>query len=96
MLDPKSGKVTFYQPPNRYSTPYGITVDQRRGHVWYGDTHPNYATRFDIKSGEFVEYPLPTANAAVRFLGVDPKGRAWFGGFWNGKFGMVDPGDGVN
>ncbi len=94
MLDPKTGKFSFYQPPNPYGTPYGITIDRKRGQIWYGDTHPNNVTRFDIKTKTFAEYPLATANAAVRFLGVDPKGRAWFGGFQNGIFGVVDPGDG--
>lgn len=93
MLDPKTGNFTFYRPPNPYGTPYGITIDRKRGQIWYGDTHPNNATRFDIKTKQFAEYPLATPNAAVRFLGVDPKGRAWFGGFQNGKFGVVDPGE---
>ncbi len=93
MLDPKTGDVKFYYPPNPKAAPYGITVDRKRGYVWYGDTTANNATRFNPKTGEFVEYPLPTADTAVRFMGIDPQGRAWYGGFFNQKLGVVDPGD---
>jgi streptogramin lyase len=92
-LNPKSGEFKFYQPPTLYASPYGITLDRRRGFVWYADTTGNHATRFDPRTAEFVEYPLPTQNSAVRFMGIDPKGRAWYGGFFSGKLGVVDPGD---
>jgi streptogramin lyase len=36
---------------------------------------------------------LPTRNTSVRFISVDGKGRVWYGGFWNGILGVVDPGD---
>ena len=94
MLDPQTGKVTLYQPPTRYATPYGITMDHKRGHIWYADTGGNNITRFDPKTGEFIEYSVPTRNTSVRFMGVDPEGRAWYGGHWGGQIGMIDPGDG--
>ena len=94
MLDPNTGEVTLYQPPTRYATPYGITVDNKRGHIWYADTGGNNITRFDPKTKEFIEYSVPTRNTSVRFMGVDPEGRAWYGGHWGGQIGMIDPGDG--
>ena len=93
MLDPETGEVTLYQPPTRYATPYGITVDRRRGHIWYADTAGNNITRFDPKTGEFIEYSIPTRNTSVRFMGVDPQGRAWYGGYWGNQIGMIDPGE---
>jgi streptogramin lyase len=48
-------------------------------------------TRFDPKTGQFVEYPLPTRMASVRFHGIDSRGRAWYGEYWNGKLGVIDP-----
>jgi streptogramin lyase len=95
MLDPETGNVTLHQPPTRYATPYGITVDRKRGHIWYADTAGNNVTRFDPKTGEFIEYSIPTRNTSVRFMGVDPEGRAWYGGHWGGQIGMIDPGDGA-
>jgi streptogramin lyase len=91
-LDPKTGKITLYPLPTRYASPYGITLDRRRGYVWYADTTGNQATRFDPRTGAFVEYPLATRNASIRFMGIDAKGRIWYGGFWTGKLGEIDPG----
>lgn len=93
MLDPETGEITLYQPPTRYATPYGITVDKKRNHIWYADTAGNNITRFDPKTGEFIEFPVAKRNTSVRFMGVDDKGRVWYGGHWGGQIGMIDPGD---
>lgn len=95
-LDTKTGEVKLYQPPTKYATPYGVTFDKRRGHIWYGDTAGNHVTRFDPKTGKFDEYAIPSRNSGLRFMAVDPKGRAWYGGYWSGVLGMIDPGDGGN
>ena len=51
----------------------------------------NHITRFDPKTKEFVEYPIPTPDASPRFISIDPMGRVWFGEFFAGKIGVVDP-----
>ncbi len=91
-LDTRTGAITLYQPPTALATPYGVTPDSRRGHIWFADTVGNQVTRFDPKTGQFVEFPLPTRMASVRFHGIDGNGRAWYGGYWNGKLGVIDPG----
>jgi virginiamycin B lyase len=91
-LDPNSGQVKLYQPPTQNSSPYGVTVDLRRNYVWFADTVGNNLTRFDPKTEEFVEYALPTRNSSIRFISTDAKGRVWYGGFWNGILGVLDPG----
>jgi streptogramin lyase len=91
-LDPKTGEVKLYQPPTANASPYGVTFDARRGYIWFADTAGNNVTRFDPKSEQFTEYALPTRNTSIRFMGVDGKGRIWYGGFWNGVLGVVDPG----
>lgn len=93
MLEPRTGKVTLYQPPSKYASPYGLSMDTKRGYLWYADTMANSATRFDLKTKKFVEYPLPTSRAFIRFMGLDDRGRAWYGGFGNSKLGVIDPGD---
>ena len=93
-MDAKTGEVQLYQPPTPHASPYGVTHDPRLGHLWYADTVGNNVTRFDPKTEQFVEYAIPTANTSVRFMGVDAKGRAWYGGFWSGKLGVIDPGEG--
>lgn len=90
-LDPNTGEVKLYQPPTPNASPYGVTFDPRRGYIWFADTVGNNVTRFDPKSEQFVEYALPTRNASIRFMGVDARGRIWYGGFWNGILGVVDP-----
>ena len=92
-IDPQSGQVKLYQPPTKNASPYGVTIDFRRNTIWFTDTVGNNITRFDPKSEQFVEYALPTRNTSVRFTGVDRKGRIWYGGFWNGILGVIDPGD---
>jgi virginiamycin B lyase len=91
-LDPNSGQVKLYQPPTQNSSPYGVTVDLRRNYIWFADTVGNNLTRFDPKTEEFVEYALPTRNSSIRFISTDAKGRVWYGGFWNGILGVLDPG----
>jgi len=90
-LDTKTGAIKLYQPPTPFASPYGVTPDYRRGHIWFADTMGNNITRFDPKTEQFLEFPLPTLHQSVRFTGVDAKGRAWYGGYWTGKLGVIDP-----
>jgi len=91
-LDPKTGDVKLYQPPTAHASPYGVTFDPRRNVIWFADTVGNNVTRFDPKSEKFTEYAMPTRNNSIRFMGVDARGRIWYGSFWNGVLGVVDPG----
>jgi virginiamycin B lyase len=90
-LDQKTKKFTMYQPPTQKARPYGIVQDKRTGYLWYADFSGNNITRFDPKTEQFVEYPIPTRGAYPRFVGLDSKGRIWFGEWWNNKLGVLDP-----
>ncbi len=90
-LDTKTKKFTMYQPPTLKARPYGIAQDKKTGNIWYADFSGNNITRFDPKTEQFVEYPIPTRGAYPRFIGLDSKGRVWFGEWWNNKLGMLDP-----
>jgi virginiamycin B lyase len=91
LLDTKTKAFTMYQPPTAMARPYGLVQDKKTGYIWYGDFSGNNITRFDPKTKEFVEYPIPTHGAYPRFIGLDSKGRVWFGEWWNSKLGMLDP-----
>jgi virginiamycin B lyase len=91
MLNQKTGEIKLYPTPTPKGSPYGVTPDRKNGFIWFADTVANQITRFDPKTETFIEYPLPTRNTSVRFHGVDPRGRAWYGGFWSGKIGVIDP-----
>jgi virginiamycin B lyase len=90
-LDTKTKKFTMYQPPTLKARPYGIAENKKTGDIWYADFSGNNITRFDPRTEQFVEYPIPTRGAYPRFIGLDSKGRVWFGEWWNNKLGMLDP-----
>jgi streptogramin lyase len=92
-LDQKTDTIKEWQPPTPNATPYGFAQDSRTGEIWYADMSGNNITRFDPKTEQFVEYPIPTRNSNSRFIGVDGKSRVWFTEYWNGKIGVLDPGD---
>jgi virginiamycin B lyase len=66
----------------------------KAGYVWFSDLVGNNVTRFDPKTEQFVEYPLPTRDAGPKFMDVDAKGRIWFTEVMGAKIGVIDPGDG--
>jgi streptogramin lyase len=82
----------MYHPPTRGAGGYGIVVDKKSGYVWYADQVGNYISRFDPKTEQFAEYPIPTRGAIPRFIDMDKQGRIWFGEWWTGKIGVLDPG----
>ena len=90
-FDPKTKKFNLYQPPTAKARPYGLIQDAKTGYIWYADFSGNNIARFDPKTEQFVEYPIPTHGAYPRFMGLDSKGRIWFGEWWNNKLGMLDP-----
>jgi virginiamycin B lyase len=91
MLDQKTGTFKMYQPPTRGAGAYGIVADPKTGYIWYGDQIGNYITRFDPSTQQFAEYPIPTRGAIPRFIDLDKDGRIWFGEWWTGKIGVLDP-----
>jgi virginiamycin B lyase len=90
-LNPKTGTFRLYHPPTRYAMPYGITANRKTGDIWFADLNGNHITRFVPKTERFTEFPIPSNNAAARFIALDEKGRVWFTEFMNGKIGVVDP-----
>jgi len=90
-LDTKTGAFTMYQPPTQGAAAYGIVADARTGYIWYADQAGNCITRFDPSTKEFAEYPIPTRGAIPRFIDLDKSGRVWFGEWWTGKIGVLDP-----
>jgi len=95
MYDQKAGTYKMYTPPTRGSAAYGVVADQKTGYIWYADQAGNYITRFDPKTQQFAEYPIPTRGAIPRFIDLDKDGRVWFGEWWTGKIGVLDP-EGAN
>ena len=91
-LDQKTGKFKMYQPPTSGATPYGIVEEKRTGYIWYADQNGANITRFDPKTEQFVEYPI-SRPGIPRYIDIDKKGRVWFGEYFSGKIGFLDPGE---
>jgi len=63
VFDPKTKQ--FKEWDDRPIDPYGIVQD-KSGHVWAGGTPTDFVTRLDPKTGEMIQYLLPTVNASVQ------------------------------
>jgi len=68
-------------------------VEDKKGNIWLSDFNGAHMTRFDPRTKQFTEYPLPAVDGMVRFFGVDPRGRVWYVDFDTGRIGVLDPGD---
>jgi virginiamycin B lyase len=91
---PGTFQVTFRE----YVTPQlgGRTRDPMvatDGSIWYAGQYGNFIGRYDPKTGQAKEYPLP-ANSMPHTVQLDPKGRPWFSGNKNATMGWIDPATG--
>jgi virginiamycin B lyase len=68
-------------------------VQAADGSIWYAGQYGNLIGRFDPRTGQSKEYPLPP-NAMPHTVELDPKGRPWFSGNKNATIGWVDPATG--
>jgi len=61
--------------------------------VWFADMSGNNVTRFDPKTEQFTEYPIPQRpdRSYARFIGADARGRVWFTEYFGDRIGFVDP-----
>ena len=92
-LNVKTGAVKFYKPPTPNATVYGVTHNQADGTMWFADMSGNNVTRFDPKTEQFTEFPIPQRpdRSYARFIGADVKGRVWFTEYFGDRIGFVDP-----
>jgi virginiamycin B lyase len=90
--DQKTGQSKLYKLPTKYGMPYSVFADRKRGYVWLADYAGNNLTRFDPRTEQFIEFPMPHNESYPRFLSIDDQGRIWFGEWWNGRLGVLDPG----
>ncbi len=60
----------FKEWEDRPIEPYDAILD-KSGHVWTGGEPTDFVTRLDLKTGEMVNYLLPTVNANIRRVYAD-------------------------
>jgi virginiamycin B lyase len=69
MYDPKTGKVTEWPLPTKWTTPYDAVLD-KNGALWTGSMWNDRVQRLDPKNGSVVEYLLPRSTN-IRRVFVD-------------------------
>jgi streptogramin lyase len=81
VLDPRTGKWTDYAMPNDKGVAgasHGIWGDRQNDIVYQGGQADGAILMFDIKSEQFVHYPVPqNLPRGGGHIDVDSKGNAW-------------------
>ncbi len=97
MLDPATGKVSEWTPPNGQFNIMNETID-KQGTVWFTEEAANYIGRFNPNTQTFKTYPLNTASgksAGPEAITLDAQGAIWFTEVNAGALGRLDPATGT-
>jgi streptogramin lyase len=87
-IDYKTAEMANYMPPSGDTAgSYSVSVDKKNNLVWVSLHRVDKMARFNPKTKEWVEFPLPQAETDVRRIEVDQHNpnRVWFSGV--GTFG---------
>ena len=84
--------MTIYSPPTPISGAYSVVVDKKNNLVWVSLQQVDKIARFDPKTEEWVEFPLPEAESDPRRIEIDPTNpnRIYFAGNIPGRVGFVE------
>ena len=90
LLDPASGKVTFFKTPSGGGAPHTLVLGDN-GDIWFTGQTGNYVARFertpDGKTGKITEYKMPGSPYG---LAIDNKGNVWVCRYSADKLGKLD------
>jgi len=91
-VDHKTKQMTIYSPPTPISGAYSVVVDKKNNLVWVSLQQVDKIARFDPKTEEWVEFPLPEAESDPRRIEIDPTNpnRIYFAGNIPGRVGFVE------
>ncbi len=91
-IDHKTKEMTLFTPPTSTSGSYSIVVDKKNNYVWMSGQQADVIDRFDPKTGEWVEFPLPEAETDGRRIDIDPTNpnRIYFAGNIPGRMGFIE------
>ena len=96
-LDPSTGKVSEWQPPNGEHNVMATAIDAH-GDVWFTEQAADYIGCFDPATQRFTTYPLGLVNGisvGPQDLAFDPSGALWFTEVNSGELGRLDPATGA-
>ena len=91
-IDYETKQMSFFAPPTETSGTYSVTVDRKNNLIWVSEQMADKIARFNPKTGEWVEFPLPDSESDPRRLEIDPNNpnRVWWSGNLSGRMGFVE------
>ena len=91
-LDYETKQMTFYAPPTETPGTYSVSVDRKNNLVWVSEQMADKIARFNPKTGEWVEFPLPDSESDPRRIEVDQNNpnRVWWSGNLASRMGFVE------
>jgi virginiamycin B lyase len=91
-VDYETKQMTFYAPPTETSGTYSVSVDRKNNLIWVSEQQADKIARYNPKTGEWVEFPLPDSESDPRRIEVDPNfpNRVWWSGNLSGRMGFVE------
>jgi virginiamycin B lyase len=91
-VDYETKQMTFYAPPTETSGTYSVSVDRKNNLIWVSEQQADKIARYNPKTGEWVEFPLPDSESDPRRIEVDPNfpSRVWWSGNLSGRMGFVE------
>jgi virginiamycin B lyase len=91
-VDYETKQMTFFAPPTETSGAYSVSVDQKNNLIWVSEQQADKIARFNPKTGEWVEFPLPDSESDPRRIEIDPNNpnRVWWSGNLSARMGFVE------
>ena len=79
-IDQHTAEMTIFDAPTPYNGAYSISIDQRNDLIWVTLHRVDKIARFNPKTNQWVEFPLPQAETDVRRIELDQNNpnRVWW------------------
>jgi virginiamycin B lyase len=91
-LDYETKQMTFFAPPTETPGTYSVSVDRKNNLIWVSEQLADKIARFNPKTGEWVEFPLPDSESDPRRIEVDQNNpnRVWWSGNLAARMGFIE------
>ena len=91
-IDHKTKEMKIFSPPTANAGAYSVVVDKKNDLVWMSEHKVDKIARFNPKTEEWVEFPLPESQSDPRRVDIDPTNpnRVFFSGNTAGRVGFVE------
>ena len=93
MLDTRTKEFREWPLPYKYTTPYTVTSPDKNGYVYASSNMSERLTRLDPRTGEVIEYQMPTDFDSKK-IGHDPstdRVTLWMANTRNARVTRVEP-----